>query len=57
MAKLDFVLPKNINRQQSPSISKDTGRVISISDGVVRAEGLFDVQVGEMVDMEVAVLD
>jgi len=52
MAKLDFVLPKNINRQEPPSISKDTGRVISISDGVVRAEGLFDVQVGEMVIFE-----
>ena len=52
MAKLEFVLPKNINSQEPPSISKDTGRVISISDGVVRAEGLFEVQVGEMVIFE-----
>ena len=52
MAKLEFVLPKNINSQQPPSISKDTGRVISISDGVVRAEGLFEVQVGELVIFE-----
>ena len=52
MAKLDFILPKKINSQEPPSISKDTGRVISISDGVVRAEGLFDVQVGELVIFE-----
>merc|ERR1712146_182033 len=29
-----------------------TGRVISVSDGVVRAEGLFQVQVGELVVFE-----
>ena len=52
MAKLEFILPKKINSQEPPSISKDTGRVISISDGVVRAEGLFDVQVGELVIFE-----
>jgi F0F1-type ATP synthase alpha subunit len=43
MKKLQFVLPKKVDGQQLPSISKDTGRVISISDGVVRVEGLFAV--------------
>jgi proton translocating ATP synthase F1 alpha subunit len=52
VSKLEFVLPKSIKSQEPPSISKDTGRVISISDGVVRAEGLFDVQIGELVIFE-----
>ena len=52
MTKLKSALEKIINSKKSLSVSKNIGRVISISDGVVRAEGLFEVQVGEMVIFE-----
>merc|ERR1712196_366114 len=45
-----FFVPSNVS--ETSSISEDTGRVISVSDGVVRAEGLFQVQVGELVVFE-----
>merc|ERR1711976_1029223 len=41
----EFVVPSN-------STNEETGRVVSVSDGVVRAEGLFQVQVGELVVFE-----
>lgn len=36
-------------KKRVPLLNPDTGRVLSIGDGVVRAEGLFNVQVGELV--------
>merc|ERR1712146_860658 len=45
-----FFVPSNAS--ETSSISEDTGRVISVSDGVVRAEGLFQVQVCELVVFE-----
>ena len=45
-----FFVPSN--SAEKKSINEDTGRVVSVSDGVVRAEGLFQVQVGELVVFE-----
>lgn len=46
-AKFQFVLPKNLNSQEPPSISKDTDHSTSISDRVMRAEGLFNKKINE----------